>query len=657
MRFRAPEGAGTPAEKQREAVIVLLLLLLAFLPYANTLLGSFVYDDHFQVVENPYVHSFRYLRQIFGTTVWSFQGAQGVTNYYRPLMMFEYLLAYQVAGGVPFTFHLANLVLHALIVLLVFVILRRLSGDRVALVAAGLFALHPVHTESVAWIAAVTDLQLALFYLLTFLLYLRLADRSRGTGARAAMCVAFALALLSKEQAMTLPALATIFEHFYRGDRAETSARQKFSRYGSLWAMAGLYLVLRVLLLGGLASVVSRPGLFWYEVVLSAISLVGGYLGKLVWPFHLSAYYVFHKSSHLTDHGVLLGLAGLALCVIAFIGLWRRARLLSFGLLWMFVPLGPVLNPRWMPASVFAERYLYLPSVGFCWILGWGAVKLWNAQAPAWLRPLARAVPLVLAALGIVFAIATVKRNSDWRTEETLFRQTLNTQSEASLIRSNLGAIYFDTGDMDRAEHEWLESLAAGPTNTFVLDNLGLLRSRQRRYVEALDYFGRALRARPSYMMAHLNLAETVAAMGRSEEAEWQFRIATTITPLSTRAHNSYGAFLFDAGRLEDARREYERSSEVDPNPDAYDKLGDIHVARQDLPRAESAFQHAIQMNPFDSHAHFGLGEIFEASGKSSQALSEFERGLETDPSDTQAKAAALRLRSSISSAPPSDPR
>jgi Tfp pilus assembly protein PilF len=257
----------------------------------------------------------------------------------------------------------------------------------------------------------------------------------------------------------------------------------------------------------------------------------------------------------------------------------------------------------------------------------------------------------------MVFAIATVKRNGDWRTEETLFRQTLNAQGEASLIRSNLGAIYFNTGAMDRAEHEWLESLAAGPTNTFVLDNLGLLRSRQHRYVEALDYFGRALRARPAYMTAHLNLAETLAEMGRSEEAEWQFRIATTITPLSTRAHNSYGAFLFDAGRLEDARREFERSAEVDPNPDAYDKLGDIHMARQDRTRAESAFRHAIQMNPFDSHAHFGLGEIFEASGKPAEALREFQRGLETDPSDTEAKAAALRLRSSISSAPAADPR
>src|ERR1700726_4861310 len=163
---------GSP-ESQREIVTFLVLSVLAFLPYANTLLNTFVYDDYFQVVENPYVHSFRYLREIFGTTVWSFQGAQGITNYYRPLMTFGYLLCYQIAGAVPFSFHLANILLNIVAVLLVFSVVRRLSGERIGLVAAGLFALHPLHTESVAWVAGGTDLELAVFYLLTILLYLR----------------------------------------------------------------------------------------------------------------------------------------------------------------------------------------------------------------------------------------------------------------------------------------------------------------------------------------------------------------------------------------------------------------------------------------------------------------------------------------------------
>src|SRR5216683_6327208 len=121
-------------ESQREIVTFLVLAVLAFLPYANTLLNSFVYDDYFQVVENPYVHSFRYLPKIFGTTVWSFQGAQGTTNYFRPMMSFGYLLFYQIAGPVPFSFHLTSVVLHALVVLLVFCVLRRLSGERIAVI-------------------------------------------------------------------------------------------------------------------------------------------------------------------------------------------------------------------------------------------------------------------------------------------------------------------------------------------------------------------------------------------------------------------------------------------------------------------------------------------------------------------------------------------
>ena len=619
---------------QAETVTFLVLFLLATFPYLNTLLGNFVYDDGFQVVENPYVHSFRYLPQIFGSTVWSFQGAQGITNYYRPLMTFAYLLCYQIAGAIPFSFHLANIVLHALVVILVFLFLRRLSGERVALIAAGLFALHPIHTESVAWIAAITDLELAVFYLLTFLFYLRLTDSERVTGNRIGMCVSFALACLSKEQAMTLPVAITIFEHFYRADRESTSFREKFSRYAPVWAVAAVYMILRSILLGGVASVVSRPNMGWYEVLLSAISLIGGYLWKLIWPMHFAAFYVFHRTFSIGDSGVLFGILGLAVCAGIFVALWRRARIVSFGMVWIFLTLGPVLNARWMPASVFAERYLYLPSVGFCWMVAWGASTLWSAaKTPAtntsWTRRLSWAVPVILAAMAMFYAVRTVARNREWRSEETLYKQTLDTQEDASLIRSNLGAIYFDRGDAVNAEREWLAALTNGPNNVFLLGNLGMMRGRQHRYDESLDYYGRALRARPVYTLAHLNLATTLGDMGRDVEAEWHLRVATTISPLSTQAHNRYGKFLFDAGRLEDARTEYERSVRVDPTSDAYDHLGDIYVKWQDQPRAEQAFRDALAIDPFDSHAHFGLATA--GAGRKAQRCA---AGSRTRPGD-----------------------
>jgi Tfp pilus assembly protein PilF len=653
MAFWAKQRHKTSAKDDREALTFLVLFLLACLPYANTLLGSFVYDDHYQVVENPYVHSFRYLPKIFGTTVWSFQGAQGTTNYFRPMMSFGYLLFYQIAGPVPFSFHLASIMLHALVVLLVFCVLRRLSGVRIALIAAGLFALHPIHTESVAWIAGVTDLELALFYLLAFLCYLRLEDSTSGIGMRSAMCGCFAIALLSKEQAITLPVLATLFEYFYRQDRERTSAREKLSRYGPLWATVALYLTVRGILLGGVASIAARPGLSWYEIGLSAISLIGAYIWKLLWPTQLSAFYVFHKSSHLTDRSVLLGLLGLSVCGVIFILLWRRVQMVSFAFVFLFLPLGPVLNARWMSASVFAERYLYMPSIGFCWLVAWAAVSLWRAERPSFLRPLSRATPILLAAIAFPYAVKTVVRNRDWRTEEALFKKTLE-QGDASLIRNNLGALYFNDNDLDGAQREFLEALAAGPQNAFALDNLALLRHREKRYVESLDYSRRALRARRTYMMAHLNLAETLAEMGRTGEAEWQFRISTTLSPLSTRALNSYGEFLFDSERLEDARMEFERSAAVDPTTDAYNRLGDIYQMSQDRQRAEQAYRRAIALNPFNSHAHFGMGQLLEAAGKPDDALHEFESGLETDPTDRMAQLAAQRLRGN---APPPLPR
>src|ERR1700722_8208792 len=138
------------ARTSPDTIAVLGLLLLAWVPYLNTLNNSFVYDDIPQLVDNPYVHSFRYLGKIFGSTVWTFQGAQGVSNYYRPLMTFAYLILYKFYGAMPFAYHLINISLEAVVVLLLFVVTERLFQDRLlAFVAAALFALHPIHTESV----------------------------------------------------------------------------------------------------------------------------------------------------------------------------------------------------------------------------------------------------------------------------------------------------------------------------------------------------------------------------------------------------------------------------------------------------------------------------------------------------------------------------
>jgi len=250
----------------------------------------------------------------------------------------------------------------------------------------------------------------------------------------------------------------------------------------------------------------------------------------------------------IRDPGVLAGLAGLIVCAGLFVWLWRNARPLSFALLWMAATLAPVLNARWMPAQVFAERYLYLPSVGFCWLIGAAIAKLWRAaRSPssssrhALLR---QAIAVSVVVVAFLCAVRTVERNRDWRSDEVLYRRTLEAQPDAQVIHTNLGVHYSDGGDWSAAEREWILALGPGKPSAATLNNLGLLRKQQKRYSEAADFFEQAINLRPSFMGPYKNLAEMYAEMGRFTDAESQFRKAVSLAPLDTKLRNSYGHFL-----------------------------------------------------------------------------------------------------------------
>ncbi len=158
------------------------MFLLAVACYGNTLMNGFVYDDDQQILLNPYIKSWHYLPQIFTTTVWSFVGAAGATNYYRPMMTFTFLVLWQTFGDLPFGYHLFNIVLNALVVLAVYYAGRELFRDRsIAAIAAFLFAVHPIHTETVCWIAAVPDLEATLFLLVAFRAYTKISSPFNGS--------------------------------------------------------------------------------------------------------------------------------------------------------------------------------------------------------------------------------------------------------------------------------------------------------------------------------------------------------------------------------------------------------------------------------------------------------------------------------------------
>jgi Flp pilus assembly protein TadD len=626
-----------------------ILLLLATLPYVGILRHDFTYayDDKAQILDNPYVHSFGHLREALTTSVWSFKSGYGVSNYYRPVMTIGFLLCYHIFGPLAYGFHLASLLLHAAVVTMLFLFAERLFRDRgAAFGAAFLFALHPIHVEPVAWICAVSDMEMTFFYVLTFWCFLQVGEQRGGRRIRtqAAMTASFLLALCSKEPALTLPWLAAVYEYFYREDRAEVTRVGKFLRQGPLWLVFLGYFLMRAWLFGAVAHNTGLHHLTPLETVLSALTLTGQYLTKLLWPAHLSAFYVFQASTRLFQAPVLAGVGALALCAMVFVALWKRARPASFGILWLLATLGPVLNARWMAAYVLAERDLYLPSVGFCLVGGWAGAALWRAAAR---RQIVWRVATVAAAffLSALCVLGIVTRVPDWQDDVTLFAEALVAEPHDYRLHDALGVAYWIRGEAEGAEREWQETLHLEPNSIQTLDSLGALYAQQHRFDQAMPLLEKAIRLNPKDGDAHLSLGAAYAETGKMDRAEEHFRAAVLLSPLNFNAHNLLGKLYFDSKRLTEAEPQFRQSLQCEPNLAAYDHLGYIYVQWGDPGRAERAFKAALAMNRTDSHAHCNLGLIYAATGRTAQAREELQLALKADPNNPEILSALEKLR------------
>jgi tetratricopeptide (TPR) repeat protein len=641
---RPPSGR----ESQTTTWLLAILLFLAVAPYFNTLQNGFVYDDNNEVLTNPYIRSFSHVGEIFSTRILAHLGSRGATNYYRPISIFGFLICYKLFGLLPYGFHLANIVLHAIIVCLLFGLSKRLFQDQwLAFIAAAIFALHPIHTESVAWVSGVTDLDLALFYLATFWLFLASARPAGGRSEwmHLGMIGSFILALLSKEQAVTLPLLATIFEHFYREDRASTTWRQKASRYGSLWLLVPAYVLFRIRFFGAFAPVQLTRNVTWYQAILSSVPLAGHYVFKMFWPVKLIAYYPFHKSVTLLDPKVLLYFVVLVVIALVFRSLWSSHHLASFGLVWFFLNIAPVLNSCWLGPNVFTERYLYLPSVGFCWVTAWWIQDVWKLSSDRH-RARRAALAIGLGVLAVLGFARIVIRNRDWRDDETYYRVTLADVPEAGSLRLNLGAVYWNRMRPADADREWKLALQVSPDSAQLLNNLGLACAGKKQNDEAIAYFERSMRLRPNYTDAHLNLGRLYEDMGRDRDAEIQLQAAAALAPLDVGARNELGKLYFHQERWQEAEGQFKASMASIPNAGAADSLGDIALSQGCRDAAEREYRQAIALDEFDPHGHLGLAGILEIEGHAPEATAEYRAVLSVDPRNPEANEALKRMSS-----------
>jgi len=351
--------------------------------YANTLQNRFVRDDTQLILRNPDLSPGTPWSHYFTSDVWAFthRGERSRNNYYRPLGIATYRLTTQLFGFDPRAFHAVSLLFHLSATLLAYAVLLQLTKRRVlGAAAAAIFAVHPIHTEAVAWVSALPELGCAVCFLLAFWVYLLAARPSTAGSAEhlhtwtlrpglwVLSCASFAVALLWKEMALTLPIV--IGAHIILCNPEPPSILARLRR--ALWVMlpygaaVGAYLLLRYYALGFLYFSQRKWLLSPRDYVLTVVDLTAKYCWKLLLPLHLSAFHVFDPVRSLLEARVLAAILFLLVAASAIAYGLRRAPLVSFAATSVFLTLVPALNLRGVGRNVFGERYLYIPSLGFC---------------------------------------------------------------------------------------------------------------------------------------------------------------------------------------------------------------------------------------------------------------------------------------------------
>lgn len=556
--------AASPVEhprRYRQRLAGLLLVLLTLIAYLPVLDAGFIWDDDDYVVEN------RHLRDTAGLqAIWLEPGA---TPQYYPLVHTTFWVEHQLWGLNPFGYHLTNVLLHALGGVLLWRVLVSLSIPG-AWVGAALFALHPVHVESVAWVTERKNVLSGALFLAALLAYHRFRpgwrDDARGSRVGYGLSLAaFAGALLAKTVTATLPAVILVLL-WYRGERLRwASVRPLIPMFVLGAAMSAVTVFME-------ATRVGAQGPDWDftlpERVLIAGRALWFYLGKLAWPDPLMFVYPRWTLDATSLGAWLFPALWVATALVALVARHRLGRgplttmLLFAGML--FPALG-FIDVYPMIFSFVADHFQYLASTAplalFAGIATVGARRLTTAR-PSWRH----VGPVAAALLLLVLGAATWRQTAIYQDLETLWRDTLAKNPDAWLAHNNLGMLLYERGDATAAEARFRDAIRVKPTYAPARYNLGLVLVEQGRHRDAESAFGDAIRLDPSHARAHNNLGTLLVGQGRMDAATEHFQAAAQAEPAYALAHANLGDALLRRGRVAEAVASLRRALQLDPN-------------------------------------------------------------------------------------------
>ena len=612
------------------AICVLLALLVLVVYWQASGFGFVNFDDGEYVFKNPNVQHGFTLESIR----WAFN--VGHAGNWHPLTWFSHLLDWRLFGAKAGGHHVTNVLIHTLNVLLLFLVLLRMTGClwRSAFVAA-VFAIHPLHVESVAWVSERKDVLGAFFWLLTLWAYARYTD-APSTRRYLLVVLAFALGLMAKPMLVTLPVVLLLMDYWPLSRFSRSSLRSLLLEKAPLLAIAVGSSVVTMFAQSVGTALIPLDYLSLPVRIENALVSYVVYVWKTLWPARLAVFYANPEIRLSILSATLCGLALLVPTVFAYKA--RRARpYLLVGALWYLVTLLPVIGLVQVSTQVMADRYTYIPMIGLLIVAAWGIPEAMRPRAAsiradrrtkANSSPFSSPTQVTCASMAVIAVLALTVvcygQVGVWRDSVTLFRHATEVTDGNDLAHGNLGNALQERGDIDGAVYHLEESVRINPINPEVRNDLALALEKQGDEAGAIEHYRKSLRLRPNWAKTHNDLGVSLAMIGRFKEAIPEFREAVRLTPDYADAHINLGAALASVGKKREAIPELLEGLRLNPNDaDAHSNVG---VLMESTGRRREGILHlreALRLEPERGNTRFALAVMLYNAGSYNASWSE----------------------------------
>ena len=672
----------------------IILAVISVIVFCNTLDNTFVYDDSVTIVNNTLIKSWKNFHTLFSFNYFILSGELS----YRPVVTLTYFIDYSLWGLNTTGFHFTNLLLQTANTLLFYVFLKGVTKvNTLAFFSTLLFTTHPILTETVNSISYREDIITALFFLIAFILFLKINEKTlpryKFLLFYAGSLLSYLLSLFSKETAITLPILLVLFDIFYlsSGNPLQTLIKRLKSIYIGYFCITGFYLFIQFIMFRHVYIRLDQTK----QSLFVMIKVLASYIKLLFLPFNLNADYVVPQLTTGIASFIISVLLVTTIAVLT-IRLCKNNKQYWFFISWFFITLLPVSNI--IPiGNIMAERYLYIPIMGFSGIIGI-LVQKFNLKNPL----AAICFTIVIFILGVM----CINRNGIWRDELTLWYSTAIREPNSARAHHNIGVVHSAKGYYEYAELEYKKTLEINPKdieahynlgnayerkgildnaikeyqdairyNPFYADgynnlgsiykskhlldkaieyykkaiqcnpfnahyynNLGLVYHEEKLYKEAVTEFARSLKINSEMPTTHNHLGNTYKEMGNIKDALTEYKTAIKLDPATADFHNNLGIVYTNIGQLEEAIKEFETAIRLDPKlANVHNNLGIAHAKKGDLDKAIDELNKAVALGFDNADVHNNLAGVYLTKGLTDNAIVELKLALEFNPKDSNA--------------------